>query len=77
MKYRSDYQNAHVPMLGAVATAKTVSFVQVVLYTWATVVCSLLLIPLGSAGITYTAFALVAGGWFLYEAHGALPQGPG
>ncbi|MGO1522172.1 MAG: heme o synthase [Nesterenkonia sp.] len=68
MKYRSDYQNAHVPMLGAVATAKTVS-VQVVLYTWATVVCSLLLIPLGSAGITYTAFALVAGGWFLYEAH--------
>ena len=68
MKYRTDYQNADVPMLGAIATAKTVS-VQVVLYTWATVACSLLLIPLGSAGITYTAFALVAGGWFLYEAH--------
>ena len=68
MKYRTDYQNADVPMLGAIATAKTVS-VQVVLYTWATVACSLLLVPLGTAGITYTAFALVAGGWFLYEAH--------
>ncbi|GAA3052758.1 MULTISPECIES: heme o synthase [Actinomycetes] len=68
MKYRTDYQTAHVPMLGAVATAKTVS-VQVVLYAWATVVCSLLLVPMGWAGITYTAFAAVAGGWFLYECH--------
>ena len=68
MKYRTDYQTAEVPMLGAVATAKTVS-VQVVLYAWATVVCSLLLVPMGWAGITYTAFAVVAGGWFLYECH--------
>ena len=67
-KYRTDYQTAEVPMLGAVATAKTVS-VQVVLYAWATVVCSLLLVPMGWAGITYTAFAVVAGGWFLYECH--------
>ncbi|MCH8561360.1 heme o synthase [Nesterenkonia sp. LB17] len=68
MKYRTDYQTAHVPMLGAVATAKTVS-VQVVLYAWATVMCSLLLIPMGWAGITYTAFALASGAWFIYEAH--------
>lgn len=68
MKYRADYQNADVPMLGAVASAKTVS-VQVVLYAWATVACSLLLIPLGWAGITYTAFAAVAGAWFIYESH--------
>ncbi|MDR8019174.1 heme o synthase [Nesterenkonia aerolata] len=68
MKYRTDYQTASVPMLGAVATAKTVS-VQVVLYAWATVVCSLLLIPMGWAGITYTAFAVVSGAWFLYESH--------
>ncbi len=68
MKYRTDYQNADVPMLGAVATAKTVS-VQVVLYAWATVACSLLLIPLGWAGITYTGFAAVAGAWFIYESH--------
>lgn len=68
MKYRTDYQTAEVPMLGAVATAKTVS-VQVVLYAWATVACSLLLVPLGWAGITYTAFAVVAGAWFIYESH--------
>ncbi|WP_390904998.1 heme o synthase [Nesterenkonia marinintestina] len=68
MKYRTDYQTASVPMLGAVATAQTVS-VQVVLYAWATVVCSLLLIPMGWAGITYTAFAAVAGVWFVYESH--------
>lgn len=68
MKYRTDYQTAHVPMLGAVATAKTVS-VQVVLYAWATVACSLLLVPMGWAGITYTAFATVAGAWFIYESH--------
>lgn len=68
MKYRTDYQTASVPMLGAVATAKTVS-VQVVLYAWATVACSLLLIPLGWAGVTYTAFAVVAGAWFIYESH--------
>jgi heme o synthase len=43
--------------------------VQVVLYSWATVACSLLLIPLGWAGITYSAFALVAGAWFIYESH--------
>src|SRR5699024_8445916 len=64
----TDYQTAEVPMLGAVATAKTVS-VQVVIYAWATVVCSLLLVPLGWAGITYTAFAVVSGGWFIYESH--------
>lgn len=68
MKYRTDYQTADVPMLGAVATARTVS-VQVVLYAWATVVCSLLLIPMGWAGITYTAFAAVSGGWFILESH--------
>lgn len=68
MKYRTDYQNADVPMLGAVASAKTVS-VQVVLYSWATVACSLMLIPLGWAGITYSAFAVVAGAWFIYESH--------
>ena len=55
-------------MLGAVAGAKVVS-VQVVLYTWAMVACSLLMIPLGSAGWVYTVVAVAAGAWFLYEAH--------
>lgn len=68
MKYRTDYQRADVPMLGAIATSRTVS-IQVVLYAWATVAASLLLIPMGWAGITYAAAALVAGGWFIWESH--------
>lgn len=68
LKYKTDYQSASVPMLGAVASARVVSS-QVVLYSWATLACSLLLIPLGWAGITYTAVALISGGWFVYESH--------
>lgn len=68
MKYADDYNAASVPMLGAIANARRVS-VQVVLYAWATVVCSLLLVPLGGAGIVYTAIAGGAGAWFVYECH--------
>ncbi|CAM4030986.1 protoheme IX farnesyltransferase [Micrococcus flavus] len=68
MKYKRDYQEADVPMLGAVASARLVSN-QVVLYAWATVVCSLLLVPMGWAGIVYTAVALGVGGWFVWESH--------
>ncbi|MFD1375949.1 heme o synthase [Micrococcus antarcticus] len=68
MKYADDYNAASVPMLGAIANARRVS-VQVVLYAWATVVCSMLLVPLGSAGIVYTAIAGGAGIWFVYESH--------
>jgi protoheme IX farnesyltransferase len=68
MRYGEDYRNANVPMLGAIAGAKVVS-VQVVLYAWAMVACSLLMIPAGSAGWVYTAVAVLAGAWFLYESH--------
>ncbi|HEV7168075.1 MAG TPA: heme o synthase [Micrococcaceae bacterium] len=68
MRYSDDYNAAKVPMLGAVAGSRIVS-VQVVLYTWAMVVCSLLMIPLGNAGIVYTVVAVAAGAWFLLEAH--------
>ncbi|NWN89522.1 MAG: protoheme IX farnesyltransferase [Micrococcaceae bacterium] len=68
LKYKEDYQEVDVPMLGAIATSRRVSS-QVVLYTWATVIFSLLLIPMGWAGIVYTATAAVSGGWFIYEAH--------
>ncbi|GAB3754140.1 heme o synthase [Zhihengliuella somnathii] len=68
MKYSEDYVAARIPMLGAIAGARTVS-VQVVLYAWATVVCSLLLTPLGYAGIVYTVIAAVAGAWFIVESH--------
>ncbi|MCC3265000.1 heme o synthase [Arthrobacter gengyunqii] len=68
MKYGEDYRNASVPMLGAVAGAKLVS-VQVVLYAYATVACSLLLIPVGGAGWVYTVAAVLSGVWFLVETH--------
>ena len=68
MKYADDYNAASVPMLGAIANARKVS-VQVVLYAWATAACSLLLVPLGHAGIVYTVVGGVAGLWFVYESH--------
>lgn len=68
LKYKNDYQEADVPMLGAIATARKVSS-QVVLYAWATVVMSLLIVPMGWAGIVYTASAAVVGGWFIWESH--------
>lgn len=77
MRYSDDYNTAKVPMLGAVAGPGIVS-VQVVLYTWAMVACSLLLVPLGKAGIIYTVVALAAGAWFLlkaYRLHGAAIAG--
>ena len=68
MKYRDDYQNASVPML-AVVRGRTVVGLQVVLYAWATVACSLLLIPVASMGLVYTVVAVGAGAWFIYESH--------
>ncbi|MCC3271533.1 heme o synthase [Arthrobacter zhangbolii] len=68
MKYGEDYRNASVPMLGAVAGAQLVS-VQVVLYAYATVACSLLLVPVGGAGWVYTGAAVLSGVWFIAESH--------
>lgn len=68
MKYREDYKTAGVPML-AVVRGRTVVGLQVILYAWATVACSLLLIPIAHMGLTYTAVALGTGGWFIYETH--------
>lgn len=68
LKYSDDYNAANVPMLGAIAGARVVS-VQVVLYAWATVMCSLLLVPVGGAGWVYTIAAVVGGAWFVLESH--------
>ena len=68
MKYAEDYSRAGVPMLGAVGSAGSVG-AQVVLYAWATVICSLLLVPVGGAGWVYAVVALASGGWFLYHCH--------
>ena len=68
MRYRADYASVNVPML-AVVRGRTLVGLQVVLYAWATVACSLLLIPVASMGILYTAVAVAAGGWFIIESH--------
>ncbi|MFC5930246.1 protoheme IX farnesyltransferase [Cryobacterium melibiosiphilum] len=68
MKYREDYRAAGVPMLSVVRGRAQVGL-QVILYAWATVACSLLLIPVADMGLLYTGIALVTGGWFIYETH--------
>jgi protoheme IX farnesyltransferase len=68
MKYAGDYDETDVPMLGATRSGQQVGL-QVVLYAWATLACSLLLIPVANMGIVYTGSALVFGGWFIYESH--------
>ena len=69
MKYRDDYAAADVPMLAVVRGRATVG-VQVVLYAWASLACTLLLIPVGGMGIVYSIVALAGGIWFVAEAHG-------
>lgn len=68
MKYRDDYAAAGVPMLGVVRGRVTVGL-QVILYAWATVVSSLLLIPVVPMGWVYTVVAIASGGYFIFEAH--------
>ena len=68
MKYKEQYEQVHVPMLGATRDGSQVGL-QVILYAWATVACSLLLIPVAGMGLVYTVSALVFGGWFVYESH--------
>jgi protoheme IX farnesyltransferase len=55
-------------MLAVVREAPVVGL-QVILYAWATVAASLLLIPIAPMGTLYAAVAVVAGGWFLAESH--------
>jgi protoheme IX farnesyltransferase len=68
LRYASDYAAADVPMLSVLRPKVSVGL-QVILYTWSTVAASLILIPAGDMGLLYIAVALVAGGWFLFEAH--------
>lgn len=68
MKYEADYEAAGVPMLPVIASPQVVGR-QIVLYSWAMVLCSLLLVPTGGAGWLYTIVAIVAGAVFLVEAH--------
>lgn len=68
IKYAADYSEAQVPMLGATRNGVQVGL-QIILYAWATIACSLLLIPVAHMGVVYSASAVIFGGWFLYESH--------
>nr|WP_206345266.1 heme o synthase [Streptomyces thermoviolaceus] len=68
MKVKDDYARVGVPMLPVIASNKVVAK-QIVIYSWAMVLVSLLLTPLGYTGWFYTVVALAAGGFWLWEAH--------
>ncbi len=67
MRFRDDYAAAGVPMLPVVAAPVRVTR-RIVLYSWAMVGASLLLVPFG-AGIVYTVAAVALGAVFLAGAH--------
>ncbi|GAA4823839.1 heme o synthase [Actinomycetospora corticicola] len=66
MRYRDEYAAAGVPMLPVVASPQRVSR-QIVLYSWAMVAWSVLLVP--ATSWIYLATAVVGGTWFLVAAH--------
>jgi protoheme IX farnesyltransferase len=66
MRYKDDYRAAGVPMLPAVATEQQVTK-QILIYTWLTVVATLVLAL--TTGWLYASVAILAGAWFLVMAH--------
>ena len=66
MRYKEDYKAAGVPMLPVVMDEVGVTR-RITLYTWATVLCTLFLIP--AAGWIYAAGAIGFGLWFIIMAH--------
>ena len=68
LRYKQDYTDAGVPMLPVVRNNQTVG-VQIILYAWALVASTLVLIPVASMGIIYTITALATGTWFVVESY--------
>lgn len=67
MRYREDYESAGVPMMPVVKPPLEVTR-QILWYTWATVITSLVLVP--AAGWVYAVVAVLSGLWFIVRAHG-------
>ena len=68
MKYREDYATAGVPMAPVVWPDERVTR-EMVRYTWAMVLSSLALIPLGPMGWVYSITAVASGAVFLVMVH--------
>jgi heme o synthase len=66
LRYKQDYSDAGVPMLPVVRSNSTVG-IQIILYAFALVASTLLLIPLAPMGLIYTVVAVLSGLWFIYE----------
>ena len=67
MRYREDYAAANVPMLPVVATERRVA-IEVIVYTWVTLACSLALWPVAHTTIFYPIVAALLGVVSLTEA---------
>ena len=67
VRYREDYRAADVPMLPAVASMRRTAR-DIVVYTFALVVVSLVLAVVGHLGFLYLTAAAILGGLFLWKA---------
>lgn len=65
MRYEEDYRTANVPMMPVVKTPTQVTM-QIVWYTWLTVLTSLTIVP--AAGWLYVVASVGAGAWFIISA---------
>lgn len=68
IRYLEDYRSAGVPMLPVVAK-NTVVARQIILYAWAYLAATLLLIPVAQMGLIYSVVAILSGAWFTWESH--------
>ena len=68
LRYKQDYTDAGVPMLPVVRNNKSVG-VQIILYAWALVASTLVLIPVASMGVICTITALATGAWFIIQSY--------
>lgn len=68
IKYKDDYQAAGVPMLPVVANPNRVAL-EIVIYSYAMVLSTFVLIPIAPMGLLYTATAVLGGAWFIFESH--------
>lgn len=68
MRYLEDYKAANVPMLPVVARGSVVAR-QIILYAYAYLAATLLLIPVAQMGLVYSSVAVLSGAWFTWESH--------
>ncbi len=68
MRFKEDYAAAGIPMLPVVAKDVEVAR-QIVVYSWATVATSFVLVPVAPMGWLYLVIASLVGAVFLVEAH--------